>query len=372
MRETGYFELARFGRLVLREKDWEPEAGKTMEELSERIEQGWRDRERFGRLFETAEAFGLWPEERYAVFLALLPELDGRFGDIFELFGGTGGRAVKGNMVSFVPLQELITYETGRVEASGEKHKDRIRKMDNESKGADKEVLNPSFLAFYRNTLKGEAFFKQLEKLAGRERLLEYEKNKAKADTSSHKQEFDRLTELRDSIQAYEQKQSRTPQEESDLNDKRAEAAKAVDAFKGKSAPKGFKQRVLLGGNDYMTATKEEFKRFLEGQRLNSRIELRKMGIEELAELVLARGDIDSLLQYEMGRKKLYEEKSDNTMIEKHRVHIDALEKAKADYNSETDWGKKKGDRGKCHCKLSVRPSRPGDGREEADCRGLS
>lgn len=65
---------------------------KTMEELSERIEQGWRDRERFGRLFETAEAFGLWPEERYAVFLALLPELDGRFGEIFELFGGTGGR----------------------------------------------------------------------------------------------------------------------------------------------------------------------------------------------------------------------------------------------------------------------------------------
>lgn len=92
MRETGYFELARFGRLVLREKDWEPEAGKTMEELSERIEQGWQDRERFGRLFETAEAFGLWPEERYAVFLALLPELDGRFGAIFELFGGTGGR----------------------------------------------------------------------------------------------------------------------------------------------------------------------------------------------------------------------------------------------------------------------------------------
>lgn len=160
--------------------------------------------------------------------------------------------------MSFVPLQELITYETGRVEASGEKHKDRI--------------------------------------------------------------------------QAYEQKQSRSPREESALNDKKTEAAKAVDAFKEKSAPKGFKQRVMLGGNDYMTATKEKFKRFLEGQRLNSRIELKGMGIEELAELVLARGDIESLLQHEKERKEIYEKKWSTIFtkkkIKKHEDRIAALEKA--------------------------------------------
>lgn len=92
LKQTGYFELAGYGKEVLTGESWKPEPQMSQEDIKALLKDVWESQKIFGLFSEAREVFGLERPEQYALFLSLLVDLDGGFGSAFDLLGGIRGR----------------------------------------------------------------------------------------------------------------------------------------------------------------------------------------------------------------------------------------------------------------------------------------